>query len=147
MLANRVYFMNDPKRLKSNGDCCEGGVLPGVNWPDNPDYNLPGSGFGLTIEDIGDFLIQNPNEIVTLFLDGNASYAAFLKEFESQFGIDSTYLKLFMNQADYGQSFKIEPLGEIRSRGNRRLAVFHTGGTFNFNGEGYSVVIPATGFQ
>ena len=133
MEDGKVYVLNNPRRLKSNGDCCEGINLQGTAWPEDLGENLDKAKFATWLNDIGYWLAYHPTEVVTLFLEGNASYESQLSTLQS---IDPPVISLMMNQSDYDNLQNLT-LGELRSS-NRRLAIFHKGGTQNFTVNGHS---------
>jgi len=126
MIPDMVYAFSNPKRSGGEGD-----DLPGIAWPNGGVYN---SRFDQWMSQIGTFLNRNPSEVVTIFLEGNANQSEFDSSFYSLY-MDPTVVKHIMNQDDYDNLHNLT-LEEIRSRG-RRLAIFHRGGTMNFNVNGH----------
>ncbi len=126
MIPDMVYAFSNPRRSGGEGD-----DLPGIAWPNGGVYY---SRFDQWMSQIGTFLNRNPSEVVTIFLEGNANQSEFDSSFYSQY-IDPTVVKHIMNQDDHDNLHNLT-LEEIRSRG-RRLAIFHRGGTMNFNVDGH----------
>jgi hypothetical protein len=128
MEAGKVYLLNNPRRQPGVG-----GLLPGVNWPNNLDDNLPKARFAAWLDTLGQYLLSNPTEIVTLILEGDASFEAYSNSLAE---LNGEILDLFMNQSDYDNLY-FRTLGDMRSSG-RRLVVLRDGETLDFNVNGRS---------
>jgi hypothetical protein len=128
MEAGKVYLLNNPRRQPGVG-----GLLPGVNWPNDLDDNLPKARFAAWLDTLGQYLLSNPTEIVTLILEGDASFEAYSNSLAE---LNGEILDLFMNQSDYDNLY-FRTLGDMRSSG-RRLVVLRDGETLDFNINGRS---------
>ncbi len=123
-----AYLLNDPGRQPA-----QGGFIAGKNWPFDFAVNKYYARLSLWLDNICQYLLDNPSEVVTLFLEGDAGYNAHLNALQV---LSDEKLDLFMNESDYANIYH-RTLGEMRSSG-RRLAVFRAGGTHNFNVDGRS---------
>jgi hypothetical protein len=107
--------------------------IAGKNWPFDFAVNKYYARLSLWLDNICQYLLDNPTEVVTIFLEGDAGYNAHLNALQV---LSDEKLDLFMNASDYDNIYH-RTLGEMRSSG-RRLAVFRSNGTYNFNVDGRS---------